>query len=77
MLKPRIRNHIDIINSACEELGNLFKKWIGGTKSPVSDCDERVQVNHLSFVFVLSTKSLVTSDVHYLWKGIDFSGVIL
>lgn len=50
---------------------------MGGTKSPVSDCDERVQVNHLSFVYVLSTKSLVTSDVHYLWKGIDFSGEIL
>ena len=27
MLKPSIRNHIDIINSACEELWNLFKKW--------------------------------------------------
>ena len=45
----------------------------GGTKSPVSD--ERVHGRLLlSFIYISIQKknNLLTSDIYYVWKGIDF-----
>ena len=55
----------------------------GGTKSPVSVSDEKVQANRDN-VYILSicilwftTKNILfTSDIHYLWNGNNFEGVI-
>ena len=56
-----------------------------GAKSPVSVSDKKVYANQGRFYFYfyhlylfLSTKnSLFVSDIQYLWKGIEFEGVIL
>ena len=58
------------------------KTVYGGTKSPVSVSDEKVQAIEIAFIFCiciydLPQKSrLLTSDIHNLWNGNDFEGVI-
>ena len=52
----------------------------GGTKSPVSVSDEKSSSqsrSRLILVFVFMSyhkKSLLASDIHYLWNGNDFEG---
>ena len=62
-------------------LGWVYK----GAKSPVSVSDKKVYANqgrfyfffyHL-YLFLSSKNSLFVSDIQYLWKGIEFEGVIL
>ena len=58
------------------------KTVYGGTKSPVSVSDEKVQANrdrvYIAFVFMTyhQKNRLLTSDIHYLWNGNDFEGVV-
>ena len=60
------------------------KTVYGGTKLPVYVSNEKVQANrdrvcfwHLICIHVLpQTNSLFSSDLHYLWNGNDFEGVI-
>ena len=53
-----------------------------GTKSPVSVSDEKVQANQDRFILSIciydlpQKNRLLTSDIHYLWNGNDFEGVI-
>ena len=50
----------------------------GGTKSPVSVSDGK----KIAFIFSIciydlpQNNRLLTSDIHYLWNGNDFEGVI-
>ena len=58
------------------------KTVYGGTKSPVSVSDEKVQPNrnrvyYSICIYDLPQKNrLLTSDLHYLCNGNDFEGVI-
>ena len=58
------------------------KTVYGGTKSPVSVSDEKVQANRNRFIFSIciydlpQKNRLLTSAIHYLWNGSDFEGVI-
>ena len=60
------------------------KTVYGGTKSPVSVSDEKVQANRDRVYFYISIciydlpqkNRLLTSDIHYLWNGNNFKGVI-
>ena len=53
-----------------------------GTKSPVSVSDEKSSSQSrsrlfLAFVFMTDHKKwLLNSDIHYLWNGNDFEGVL-
>ena len=48
----------------------------GGTKSPVSVSDEKVQANQ-DRVYFKHLYLFLTSDIYYLWNGIGFESVIL
>ena len=55
------------------KMKSVAKPVEGGTKSPVSD--ERVHGRLLlSFIYISIQKknNLLTSDIYYVWKGIDF-----
>ena len=54
------------------------KTVYGGTKSPVSVTSQSRSRLFLAFVFMTYHKKnrLLTSDIHYLWNGNDFEGVI-
>ena len=78
-----ILKHFDIYINKCWKWN---RGWVyKGAKSPVSVSDKKVYANQGRFYFYfyhlylfLSTKnSLFVSDIQYLWKGIEFEGVIL
>ena len=54
-----------------------------GTKSSVFVSDEKVQANQVAFIFSIiiyflpQKNSLFTSEIRYLWNGINFESVIL
>ena len=59
------------------------KTVYGGTKSPVSVSSEKIQAYwdrvyflHLYLWLTTNKNGLLTSDIHYLWNGNDFDGVI-
>ena len=68
-------------------LNKLVLKWNpcrndNGTKSPVSVSDEKIKPIEIAFIssiciYDLPQKNrLLTSNIHYLWNGNDFEGVI-
>ena len=82
-----ILKHFDININQCWKWNpcqnDESKSVYGGTKSHVSVSDEIVQADQdrvffLAFLFIFITKiSLFTSDIHFLWNGIEFESVIL
>ena len=65
----------------CWRVEMTIAKLYGGTKSPVSVSDKKLQpieiTLFITFVFMTyHKKSLLSSDIHYLWYGKDFEGVI-